>query len=350
MGWDRVERFVKRSLGLQVLLGLFVLALVSGSVAASHPNHDADCLLHPDSAPCQSQTVPEEKPKTVGQAKVVQQAPKVEQPGLLDKVGEFFAGVGKGIGDGASAVSGGVGAAFVGAGALMLALVKPIASLFIAIQPSWIGSNLWAGVAASSTATAIGGAQAGSWYLWKKLLPLGFGLPLFSRIEKDELLENDRRARIFELIRQNPGIHLSDIARQLDYAWGTTLHHLRKLRADRLIMFKEIGHHKSFFVNGSGLSETQMQAMSLIKNGTLSKLASYLEEHPRVSLKELSEALQISPPLAAFHIRKLEKAGLVQKVRDGKSVRLSTTAALPAGFLRGLGATAPAPEVQGAAS
>jgi Mn-dependent DtxR family transcriptional regulator len=333
---------VKLRLGPYVLLaltlGLFLAATASAQTVPCEVSN---------SCPKAGVPGPSESPQ-VGQARAIPQAPKPPQPGLLDKVGDFFGAVGKGIGDGASAVGDGVSATFVGVGALLVVLLTPLADLFVALRPSGVPMPVWAGLAAGSTTAAATGAQAGGYFAWKKLFPLGLGL--FSRIDKDELLENDRRARIFELIKHSPGVHLSEIARELDFAWGTTLHHLRKLRADRLIMFKEIGHHKSFFVNGSGLSETQMQAMSLIKNGTLSKLAGYLEEHPRTSLKELSEALQISPPLAAFHIRKLEKAGLVQKVRDGKSVRLTTTSALPAGFLRGLESTTAAPETVGAAS
>lgn len=342
-------RFVKVGIGT-----LFALGLVAGlsiTVTASHHGHEADCALDPESKPqCQDATVPEPPADDkIGEIEALPPAPK---PDALDHVVSFFGAVGRGVSEGAGVVGKAVATAFVGIGLMIIGALRPVAELLASLRPGAMSVPLYSASVAGGTAAVAAGAQYGSWYGWRKLFPLGLPLvPLFSRIEKDELLENDRRARIFELIKANPGIHLSEIARELEYAWGTTLHHLRKLRADRLILFKDIGHHKSFFVNGSGLSEKQMEALSLIKSGTLAQLAEYLEQHPRTTLKELSEALSISPPLAAFHIRKLEKAGLVAKVRDGKSVRLSTTEALPAGFLGHVAQQMPQlPEPEAAAS
>lgn len=332
--------------GLRLALLLTLAAFVAASSTAS-----AQCIMGVGPE-CQKQTVPEDQRKSgdAGQVQAAPVAPKPAEAGLLDTLGAFVGAIGSEMGRGADAVGGAVAAGFAGIGAVVVGLLRGLAEGLVGLKPRGVDSQVYAGAVAGGFAATTFAAQAGSLWAWRKLFPLGIGLGLFSRIEKDELLENERRARIFELIRANPGIHLSEIARELDFAWGTTLHHLRKLRADHLILYKEMGHHKSFFVNGSGLSEKQMEAMSLIKNGTLSRLAQYLETHPRVSLKELSEALQISPPLAAFHIRKLEKAGLVQKVRDGKSVRLSTTQALPAGFLQTIAAPAPPAAMPDAAS
>jgi len=330
--------FVKATVTRAFLLGFLAIVLVTAPVQATHVG--GSCAGHdaPGMTPCDAPSVPApgEESKT-GTAKVIPVTPKEEKTDVLAEVSAFFGAVGDGMGKGIAAIGSGAAATFVGVGALIIGLFTPLASLLSSLRPDGMPIALYAGMTAGATAAAAGGAQFGVWALVHKFFPLGLPLlGLFSRIDKDELLEHERRARIYELIKQNPGIHLSEIARELEYAWGTTLHHLRKLRADHLILFKDVGHHKSFFINGSGLSEIQMQAMSLIKNGTLAHLAQYLELHPRVSLKELSEALNISPPLAAFHIRKLEKAGFVSKVRDGKSVRLSTTQALPAGFFGGI--------------
>lgn len=335
-------RSVKATVTRGFLLGILVVAFLTMPVQATHVG--GTCLDHTPVDPCQQPDVPGPgEEKKTGTAKVIPQAPPPAEPTFLDEISSLFGAIGEGMGKGVAAVGSGAGAAFVGVGALVVALFTPLASLLASLRPDGMPVALYAGMASAGTATVVGGTQFGAWALLRKLFPLGLPLMgLFSRIDKDELLEHERRARIYELIKQNPGIHLSEIARELEYAWGTTLHHLRKLRADRLIMFKDVGHHKSFFINGSGLSEIQMQAMSLVKNGTLALLAQYLEGHPRVSLKELSEALNISPPLAAFHVRKLEKAGFVSKVRDGKSVRLSTTQALPAGFFGGIATNAAA--------
>jgi DNA-binding transcriptional ArsR family regulator len=301
-------------LRLAVLSALLLIVLAPSALAVPAPKEPLPCGTESGLECRTDDTLPvKDKVGTIV-------APIGEKPTVLDRVGEFFAGMG-----------GAIGGAFAAVGAAIVSALRGIAQSVLQLKPQGMSVPAFAGVVAGGTAVAATGMQAGLWYLFRRLLPL-MGVPLFSRIEKDELLANQSRAKIFELIKHNPGVHLSEIARELDMAWGTTLHHLRKLRADRLVLDRTIGHHKCFFVNGSGLSQKQMEALSLVKSGTLGRLASFLEAHPRTSLKELSEALGISPPLAAFHVRKLEKAGLVHKVRDGKSVRLSTTHELPAGF------------------
>ncbi len=257
--------------------------------------------------------------------------------GFLDGAGQFFAGVGAAIAAGASDAAEAVGEAFVGIGAAVLGALSGLAAALLVLRPETVPLPVFAGVAAGGTAAVAGSSQAGLWALWRRY---GFWLTglmgLFSRIDKDELLENERRAEIYELIKQRPGIHLSQISRELDMAWGSTLHHLRKLREERIVQTKSIGHHKCYFLNGSGYSDAQMRVMSLLKNDTLADVAAAIEAHPDTSLKDLSEKIGISAPLAAHHVKTLEKAGVIQKERAGKSVRIRATDLVPRGFVQSL--------------
>jgi Mn-dependent DtxR family transcriptional regulator len=307
------------------------------------------------SPPCGGEECPAQEDPVVAAPPLPQASPMAKKPDLLDRIGSALGGAAAAVGDAAGAVgravagaaaavcnllasmgaaiASGAAAAVAGFVALVQALVKPLAQLLIHHKPAAMSGTAYAGAAAAGTAAITGGAQAGAWWSWRKLAPLLALVPGFSRIAKDELLDHDRRAKIFEMIKQNPGIRLSELAHGLDLPWGSCMHHLRKLRADRLITFKQVGHHKCYFVNGSGLSDHEMAAVSLVKGDTLQGIAAYLDANPRVSLKELAQGVGISSPLAAFHVGKLARAGLVQKVRDGRSVRLVLAAPLPHALL-----------------
>lgn len=49
----------------------------------------------------------------------------------------------------------------------------------------------------------------------------------------------------------------------------------------------------------------------------------YIHTHPGVTQHELSEQLNVSPATVAVSIRRLESAGLVERVRDDRDKRLS---------------------------
>ena len=349
-----------------LFLGWCLLLLgVASLAAADHtPQHTLECAADPAKCKIQDAAPPADAPAVpVG---APSDLPKVKTPGILDQINSALGKAGDAVGDAAGAVGGAISDAFgaigrlvaavakavgdgvedaaawlthgvVGlmasaartiglsvalVGALLRILLRPLAELFVSYEPRGMSPGAYAAASAGVTAVAAGGLQAGLYALLRR-----YGLwlalvPGFSRIAKDELLEHDRRARIYELIKQNPGVRLSELAHGLELPWGSAMHHLRKLRADRLIMFKAVGHHKCYFVNGSGLSEQAMAAASILKGDTLTDIATFLQKNPRASLKELAVGVGISSPLAAFHVGKLEKAGLVTKERDGRSVRL----------------------------
>lgn len=318
-----------KGLVLVTVLALLVAAPTATAVAAAdEPGEDlARCM--DDLAACADDGV---------------NAPEAEAPesdnasgGFLDGAGEFFLGVGAAIAAGASDAAAAVGDALVDVGAAVVAALTGLAAALLVLRPESMPVPVFAGVAAGGSAVVAGSSQAGLWTLWRRY---GFWLTglmgLFSRIEKDDLLENERRAEIYELIKQRPGIHLSEISRQLDMAWGSTLHHLRKLREERIVQTKKIAHHKCYFLNGSGYSDAQMRVMSLLKNDTLADVAAAIEAHPDSSLKDLSEKIGISAPLAAHHVKTLEKAGVIQKERAGKAVKIRATDLVPRGFVQSL--------------
>ena len=143
-------------------------------------------------------------------------------------------------------------------------------------------------------------------------------IPLFSRITKDALLENKTRNEIFELIRASPGVNVSEISRRLDVAWGTATHHLQKLREERLVGVRVVGHQKCFFLNGGTYTPHEMDMLSATKSPTAHRIAQFLVENGATAHQGVSNGLGLSPALVSFHMRKLLDAGIVSRQRDGR--------------------------------
>jgi predicted transcriptional regulator len=143
-------------------------------------------------------------------------------------------------------------------------------------------------------------------------------LPLFTRIAKAELLDNKVRADIMDLVKTNPGINVSEISRRLDVAWGTATHHLQKLRAERLVNVRLVGHQKCFFPNGGTYTPREMEILSVTKSPTARKIAEFVAERGPTSHRDVSQALNLSPALVSFHARKLVDAGLLARQRQGR--------------------------------
>lgn len=175
-----------------------------------------------------------------------------------------------------------------------------------------------AGVAGAGGATAL----AALLYFWPraKYAATLLVLPLYSRIERTQVLDHEKRDEIYELIRQTPGIHAHEIGEKTQIGWGTTVYHLKMLESHSLVVSKKSGRYKRFYVN-TGEFTKKKDVYAALRNETAKAVAQYIVEHPGTSQKDLCAALNLQPSLVSWHVEKLEGVDLVKRVKDGRMVR-----------------------------
>lgn len=192
-------------------------------------------------------------------------------------------------------------------------------------RPDGMSEAAWAGTVATSAAGASAAANYGLFEWLRRAGWLGAGVPLFSRIAKDDILEHPLRAEIFDAIKASPGIHISALARTVDAGWGTTIHHLRKLQEKELVAVRMVNNQKCYFQNGGDVSRSAWTQLPELKNATANRIAQYILNRPLSPVTSVSDELGLSPSLVSHHVRKLERAGVVEKIRDGRFVKLAVT-------------------------
>ncbi|MHB8586818.1 MAG: winged helix-turn-helix transcriptional regulator [Thermoplasmatota archaeon] len=181
------------------------------------------------------------------------------------------------------------------------------------------------GPAGTAATVAIGiGGLAGlgvvAWY-WPRLRFAGTALvlPLYSRIQRESVMDQSTRERIYGIIREDPGVHAHQISSRAGVGWGTTVYHLKLLEDHRLVVGERQGRYKRFFPSAGYVGVKS--AMGALRNETSSAVAAFVAEHPGTSQREVCEALNISASLVSWHVDRLEQAGLLKRVREGRSVR-----------------------------
>lgn len=242
--------------------------------------------------------------------------------------GSAFASIGLGATSAFIAVGSGLASAAVFAGGLLADLARGYLDAISFLRPPGMSPALF-------TATAAGGAAAtggvGAWSLWSILRKYGWvasglgGVAGFSRIADDELLQHPMRQRIFQVIQENPGIHASGLARAAGSGWGTIVHHLDKLEKGGLVATRKVNNQKCYFEMGGKVSRQDMAIASAVRQGTANHIASFVTSHPMTSQKMLAENLGISPALTSFHVKKLVHQGVLDRVRHGKEILLTTS-------------------------
>lgn len=186
----------------------------------------------------------------------------------------------------------------------------PLAS--IAAPVSREGAALAAPARAAVAVVGVAGLAA----LVVPKVPL---LPLYSRIQREEAMLNARRSQLYELVRTEPGIHLSDLVRRSGLGWGAALYHLGVLEKNRMLVAHDEGGFKRYFANGMH-RPAEMQRLVALRHGAARALFDAVVAAPGRSGRELSDHLGLSPSTLARASERLEDAGLVRRERAGRRV------------------------------
>jgi len=130
------------------------------------------------------------------------------------------------------------------------------------------------------------------------------------------LLNQTTRMTVFELIKDNPGLHFRAISQCLNMPFGVLQYHLGLLIDHGLISVYGDRRYKRFF-ESKKFTEAEMKTISTLRHKTSGKILVALFEKPQTTHKELSVKLGVSSQALSWHMSRLEKMGFIRKNVDG---------------------------------
>jgi DNA-binding transcriptional ArsR family regulator len=171
------------------------------------------------------------------------------------------------------------------------------------------------GVVATGGIVALGG---GAWFVPRLrygLMRLLVAIPLFSRFEKDQVLEHERRESIYQFVRNNPGQSFSDLRRSLELSNGTLVHHLRILEMQGFVRRESDGFRTRFYIRGPIQERAPYltRAQSIVQ-ATVARI-------PGLNQKQLAQVLGWPRRTAGYQAQRLAERGGLRQVRTGREVQ-----------------------------
>jgi len=193
------------------------------------------------------------------------------------------------------------------------------------------GSVAWPGMAfqgasaepaALDAPTVVGIATASTLLLIVLVLvKLGVSFPLYSRLDREDLLDQPTRRAVYEVLDETEGRSLDELAEAADCSPSTARYHLQRLEDGGLVASAGIQAGHRWFATGS-LSPEQMERRAALEVGNSQEVYDQLVDDPGASLSEVADAIGSSPPAVHQIVERLEEADLVEKHRDGRQVAL----------------------------
>ncbi len=104
---------------------------------------------------------------------------------------------------------------------------------------------------------------------------------------------------------------------------GATQHHLDILERFGKVKSKRINIHKHYYA--VEVLEAEHGILAFLRQETDMGIPTYLMEHPRSTQSDIINFKGFSAPAIIWHIARLEEAGLVSSIKEGRTIRYAIT-------------------------
>jgi hypothetical protein len=159
-------------------------------------------------------------------------------------------------------------------------------------------------------------AVEGFRYRW---LAIGF-IPLYSIVHGEKVLDHFFRGRLYEYIKENPGVTFTALKKHFEVNNGNLTYHLHKLEREELIVSRAQGKFKLFYPDGIRLRDTEI-VISLMDKDIMDMVAAT----PGIASQDVVTKLAglKSKRTVSRHIKDLERKGLIEAYGEHRKLYIS---------------------------
>jgi len=142
----------------------------------------------------------------------------------------------------------------------------------------------------------------------------------------EEILAVKTRRDLYEFVRRNPGYHLREVSRSLNLSITLADYHLRFLEKHELITSTMDGEYKRFYPRSTpgqadqrpALTELERQILAFLRQPVPLRVINFLMEREAATHKQILEHVPVSPSTLSHHLKKMQAAGIVDRVELGE--------------------------------
>jgi uncharacterized membrane protein len=151
---------------------------------------------------------------------------------------------------------------------------------------------------------------------YRFLALLGVLIPMQVRLQKEDILDQFVRGKIYGFIKGNPGVHYNQIMRELDMKNGTLSYHLYMLEKTGMIKSRTEGvRYRAFYPSDMRFPEHERYRLTELQLSIMQ----IIREHNGVNQKYISKKLQERHQTISYNIKVLQQAGLINVNKKGRT-------------------------------
>lgn len=132
---------------------------------------------------------------------------------------------------------------------------------------------------------------------------------------KEEILENQRRQKIYATIKKNPGMHIRELQRILDIPLASLQYHLNYLARRNIIIEEKSEHYTRYYV--TPLDPEDSKILSILRQKSLREIVLIILVSKKAKYRFLVETLNIPSSTVSFYLKCLLDNNLIERTKVG---------------------------------
>ncbi|WFN36406.1 winged helix-turn-helix transcriptional regulator [Methanomicrobium antiquum] len=138
-------------------------------------------------------------------------------------------------------------------------------------------------------------------------------------IKNKNVLDNEKRAEIFQIIQDNPGINKKGIENLTKINSNSLEYHLKMLESKDKITSQKESKKRHYFENHNKYSQENQLARMILDCSKTKEILNYISVNPGCTHKDLLEYTKMSGSTISWHTGKLRIGDLIDIKKDKNS-------------------------------
>jgi len=132
---------------------------------------------------------------------------------------------------------------------------------------------------------------------------------------KDEILENEKRRKIYAAIETSPGIHLRELQRTLNIPLTTLEYHLSYMGRKKILIIETQDHHKRYYTKPFDPEDKKL--LTALRHRRMREIVLTILANGKAKYQVLSEQLELSHSTLSPYLKYLVNNNILIKDKIG---------------------------------
>jgi len=132
---------------------------------------------------------------------------------------------------------------------------------------------------------------------------------------KEEILENERRQKIYATIKKNPGLHIRELQRVLDIPLASLQYHLNYMARRNIIIEEKAEHYTRYYC--TPLEPEDKKILSILRQKRIREIVLMILTSQKAKYRFIVETLKLPTSTVSFYLKNLVENNIIERTKIG---------------------------------